>query len=101
MTNNPPPIRSTTHDDCLSALEVSNHSIWRQFDIQKEEFTKDFTNIKESVEALPNAIAQMGQKMERMDNQNNNLKGGSASRNHETNGGSANQNGGTFGGIQT
>ena len=42
MMNNPPPTLSTTHDDRLSALE---------------EFTKEFTNIKESVEALSNAIA--------------------------------------------
>lgn len=53
MTNNLPPTRSTTHDDRLLALEVSNHSFRRQFDIQKEEFTKEFTNIKESVEAFP------------------------------------------------
>ncbi|KAL4608000.1 hypothetical protein ACB092_09G215900 [Castanea dentata] len=85
MTNNPPPTRSTTHDDRLLALEVSNHSIWRQFDTQKEEFTKEFTNIKESMEALSNAIAQMGRKMERMDNQNSNFEEGSASRNQETN----------------
>ena len=39
--------------------------------------------------------------MERMDNQNSNLKEGLASHNHETNGGSTNQNRGTFGGIQT
>ena len=101
MTNNPPPTRSTTHDDHLSTLEVSNHSIRRQFDIQKEEFTKEFTNIKESMEALSNAIAQMGRKLERMDNQNSNFEEGVASRNHETNGGLANQNGGTFGVIQT
>ena len=86
MTNNPPPTRLTTHDDRLSALE---------------EFTKEFTNIKESVEALSNTIAQMGWKMEWMDNQNSNFAEGSASRNCETNGGLANQNGGTFGGIQT
>ena len=98
--NNPPPTSSTTHDDHLLALEVNNHSIWRQFDIHKEEFTKEFTNIKESVEALYNAIAQMGWKMERMYNQNSNLKEGLASRNHETNGGLTNQNGGTFGRIQ-
>ena len=100
VTNNPPPTRSTTHDDYLSALEVSNHSIQRQFDIQKEEFTKEFTNIKESVEALSNTIAQMGQKMERMDNQNSNFEEGSASHNRETKGGLANQKGGTFRGIQ-
>lgn len=101
MTNNLPPTRSTTHDDRLLTLEVSNHSFRRQFDIQKEEFTEEFTNIKESVEALSNAIAQMGRKMERMDNQNSNFEEGSASRNRETNGGLANQNGGTFVGIQT
>ena len=84
----------------MLALEVNNHSIWRQFDIHKEEFTKEFTNIKESVEALYNAIAQMGWKMERMYNQNSNLKEGLASRNRETNGGLTNQNGGTFGRIQ-
>ncbi|XP_065632203.1 uncharacterized protein LOC136068679 [Quercus suber] len=40
MTSNPPPsTRSTTNDDRLSALEVSNHSLRRQVDGHKEELT--------------------------------------------------------------
>lgn len=60
MTNNPPPTRSTTNDNQITALEVSDHSIRRQIEVQGEEFAKEFTDIKESVEALANAIAQMG-----------------------------------------
>nr|POE88847.1 chaperone protein dnaj gfa2, mitochondrial [Quercus suber] len=71
MTNNPPPTRSTTNDDRIAALEVSDHSIWRQIEVQGEEFAKEFTDIKESVEALANAIAQMGRKIEGMDSQRN------------------------------
>ena len=38
MTNNPPPTRSTTNDDRIAALEVSDHSIQRQIEVQGEEF---------------------------------------------------------------
>ena len=106
MTNNPPPTRSTSNDNCLSALEVRNHSLQRQFDTHRDEIAKEFTNIKESMEALSNAIARMGRRLDSQDSDNQNS--GSASKNHELETGSANRNnrtkvsnGGTTGGIQT
>ena len=67
---------------------------------------KEFTNIKESMEALSNAIAQMGRRFNSQDSDNQNS--GFASRNHEQETGSASRNnktkvsnGGTTGGIQT
>ena len=67
---------------------------------------KEFTNIKESMEALSNAIAQMGRRFNNQDS--NNQNSGFASRNHEQETGSASRNnktkvsnGGTTGGIQT
>ena len=105
MTNNPPPTRSTTNDDRIAALEVSDHSIRRQIEVQGEEFAKEFIDIKESVEALANAIAQMGRRIEGM---NSHREEGSASRNRgngensaSRNHGSEGTNGGTVGGIQT
>ena len=105
MTNNPPPTRSTTNDDRIAALEVSDHSIWRQIEVQGEEFAKEFTDIKESVEALANAIAQIGRRIEGM---NSHHEEGSASRNRGNGENSASRNrrteetnGGTVGGIQT
>ena len=72
------------------ALEVSNHSLRRKFDTQREEFAKEFTNIKESVEALSNAIGQMGRRLDGKDSDNHN--DGSASRNHKPEIGSASSN---------
>ena len=116
MTNypNPPPIRSTTNDDRISTLEVSNHSIRRQVEAQREEFVKEFTNIKKTMEALFIAIAQMGRRIEGMDIQNyttphnSHREEGSTRRNHNPEGSSPNRNsgsegtqGGTIGGVQT
>ena len=105
MTNNPPPTRSTTNDDWIATLEVSDHSIWRQIEVQGEKFAKEFTDIKESVEALTNAIAQMGRRIEGM---NSHHEEGSASRNRgngenstSRNHGSEGTNEGTIEGIQT
>ncbi|XP_075640360.1 uncharacterized protein LOC142612122 [Castanea sativa] len=50
MTSNPPSTRSTANDDRIAALEVSDHSIRRQIKVQGEEFAKEFTDIKESVD---------------------------------------------------
>ena len=111
---NPPPTRSTTNDDRISALEVSNHSIRRQVEAQREEFVKEFTNIKKNMEALSSAIAQMGRRIEGMDIQNNTTphnshhEEGSTNQNHNHEGSSPNRNsgsegtqGGTIGGVQT
>lgn len=111
---NPPSTRSTTNDDRISALEVSNHSIRRQVEAQREEFVKEFTNIKKTMEALSSAIAQMGRRIEGMDVQNNTTphnsrhEEGSTSQNHNLEGSSPNRNsssegtqGGTIGGVQT
>lgn len=106
MMNNPPPTRSTSNDDRLSALEVSNYSLQRQFDTHRDEIAKEFTNIRESMEALSNAIAQMGCRLDSQDSDNQN--GGSTSKNHELETGSVSRNNrievsneGTTGGIQT
>ena len=53
MTNNLSPTRSTTNDDCMSALEVSNHSLSRQVEAQKEEFA----SLRNGKDALTDAIA--------------------------------------------
>lgn len=63
MTNKPPPTRSTTNDDCMSALEVSNHSLCRQVGARKEEFSS-LHNVND---ALTDATAQMGRKIEARD----------------------------------
>ena len=85
MTSNPPPSTwSTTNDDWLSALEVNNHSLQRQVDGQREELTR----IDESIDALSNVVAKMGQQLkargERTNetNQNDNHGDSSINRNH-------------------
>ena len=44
--NNPPPTHSTTNEDRIVALEVRDHSIRRQIEVQGEEFATEFTDIR-------------------------------------------------------
>nr|POF09447.1 hypothetical protein CFP56_48382 [Quercus suber] len=46
---------STSAEDRMAALEVSNHGIKRQLDSHQEEFA----GIRNSIEALADSIAQM------------------------------------------
>uniref|UniRef100_A0A2N9E120 Retrotransposon gag domain-containing protein n=1 Tax=Fagus sylvatica TaxID=28930 RepID=A0A2N9E120_FAGSY len=61
MTTNPLP---STRKDRMSALEVSNHAIETQMEIQQDEFI----GMRNSIEALTNAIAQMGRHLEALGN---------------------------------
>jgi len=63
MTNNLSPTRSTTNDDYMLALEVSNHSLSRHVEARKEEFA----SLRNGKDALTDAIAQMGRKIEARD----------------------------------
>nr|POF23276.1 hypothetical protein CFP56_27947 [Quercus suber] len=47
--------RSTSAEDRMAALEVSNHGIKRQLDSHQEEFA----GIRNRIEALADSIAQM------------------------------------------
>ena len=53
MINYPSPTRSTTNDDYMLALEVSNHSLSRQVEARKEEST----SLHNGKDALTDAIA--------------------------------------------
>ena len=92
---NDKPTRSTTNDDRMLALEVSNHSLRRQVKAQKEEFA----SLRNEKDALADAIAQMGWKIEARDartgetNQINNREDESVNRNCGPVGGSGEPNG--------
>ena len=95
MTNNPSPTQSTTNDDCMSALEVNNHSLSRQVEARKEESA----SLRNGKDALTNAIAQMGRKIKARNartgeaNQNNNREDESVNRNRGLIEGSGDPNG--------
>ena len=86
MSTNPPHTRSTTNEDRVAALEVSNHSLRQQFKSQKEEFT----TVKEGLEALTVAVAKMTRAMEGKGIQidepsnNNGRDNSSTNQNHDT-----------------
>ena len=63
MINYRSPTRSTTNDDYMLALEVSNHSLSRQVEARKEEST----SLHNGKDALTDAIAQMGREIEARD----------------------------------
>jgi len=86
MSTNPPHTRSTTIDDRVATLEVSNHSLQQQFMSQKEEFA----TVKEGLEALTIAVAKMTRAMEEKGiqidepNNNNGRDNSSTNQNQET-----------------
>lgn len=104
MSTNPPHTRSTTNEDRVAALEVSNHSLRQQFESQKEEFT----TVKEGLEALTISVAKMTRAMEGKGIQidepsnNNGRDNSSTNQNHDTGECSRHQSHGTHhGSIQT
>nr|POF25383.1 hypothetical protein CFP56_32624 [Quercus suber] len=66
--------RSTSAEDRMAALEVSNHGIKRQLDSHQEEFV----GIRNSIEALADSIAQMVK--ERVDDAEGNSNSSSRNR---------------------
>ena len=53
-------LRSTTNEDRLSALEVDTHTI----NCQLEKMNEEIATVKNGLEALTNAVAQIGKDLE-------------------------------------